>query len=280
VLDLLKKLGLTSVSDFESRLGISQPPGKADGENEEDNQGPVVPGEEDADSTGSFGAGESDDLTETFGSDDDEDSTNRSTGRGTHGPVGGDGAAAGRSKADRHTCGEPSPAGESIGEKGRDARGNGGGRPPGHAGGHPFISYVGAHPDEEAADPDGLDHAMRMKIEELAIEQIVKLEPALRRTPPGNPGFDLYEVDCDGKPNRWVEVKAMTGSLADHPVGLSHTQFNFARECGSAYWLYVVEYATNHEETRILRIQDPVLQAKTFTFDYGWSQIAQEFPPS
>lgn len=280
VLDLLKKLGLTSVSDFESRLGISQPPSKTDGENEEDNQGPVAPDEEDVDSVVNFGAGESDDLTETFGSDDDEDSTNRSTGRGTHRPVGGDGAAPGRSKADRHTCGEPRPAGESVGEKGRDARGNGGGRSPGHAGGQPFISYVGAHPDEEAADPDGLDHAMRMKIEELAIEQIVKLEPALCRTPPGNPGFDLFEVDCDGKPTRWVEVKAMTGSLADHPVGLSHTQFNFARECGTAYWLYVVEYATNHEKTRILRIQDPVLQAKTFTFDYGWSQIAQEFPPS
>nr|WP_275074240.1 DUF3883 domain-containing protein [Pseudodesulfovibrio aespoeensis] len=119
-----------------------------------------------------------------------------------------------------------------------------------------------------------------MKIEEQAIEQIIQIEPALRRTPPGNPGFDLYEIGSDGEPIRWVEVKSMTGSLADHPVGLSRTQFNFARECGMAYWLYVVEYATNHEKTRILRIQDPASRAKTFTFDHGWSQIAQEIPLS
>ncbi|MCG2733123.1 MAG: DUF3883 domain-containing protein [Pseudodesulfovibrio aespoeensis] len=280
VLDLLKKHGLTNVSDLASRLGISQPSGETDGENEEDNQGTVTPYEEDVDSTGNFGAGEADDLAKTFGSNGDENSKNRSTGRGTHGPVGGDDAATGQSKADRHTRGESRPAGDSVGEKDRNARGNGGSRSSGHAGGHPFISYVGAHPDAEPADPDGLDHAMRMKIEEQAIEQIIQIEPALRRTPPGNPGFDLYEIGSDGEPIRWVEVKSMTGSLADHPVGLSRTQFNFARECGMAYWLYVVEYATNHEKTRILRIQDPASRAKTFTFDHGWSQIAQEIPLS
>lgn len=119
-----------------------------------------------------------------------------------------------------------------------------------------------------------------MRIEELAIEQIVKLEPALIRTPEGNPGYDLYENDSTGAAVRWVEVKAMTGTLADRPVGLSRTQFDCARELGSEYWLYVVEHATDPEQTRILRIQDPVAHARTFTFDRGWRHIARTAPPS
>ncbi|WP_206195350.1 hypothetical protein, partial [Pseudomonas viridiflava] len=60
-----------------------------------------------------------------------------------------------------------------------------------------------------------------MRIEELAIAVIVKLEPTLRRTVEGNPGFDLYTTDSIGNVMRWVEVKSMTGSLDDRPVGLS-----------------------------------------------------------
>ncbi|MCZ3100085.1 DUF3883 domain-containing protein, partial [Acinetobacter baumannii] len=86
--------------------------------------------------------------------------------------------------------------------------------------------------------------------EAYAIDLIVGLEPALRRTPEGNPGFDLFEIDSDGRQTRWVEVKSMTGTLEDRPVGLSHTQFEFAREKGDAYWLYVVEHATDPAQAR------------------------------
>ena len=50
--------------------------------------------------------------------------------------------------------------------------------------------------------------------------QIISFEPRLNCTPEGNPGFDLYENDSTGNPIRWIEVKAMTGSLSDRPVGL------------------------------------------------------------
>lgn len=90
-----------------------------------------------------------------------------------------------------------------------------------------------------------------------AIDLIIGLEPALHRTPEGNPGFDLFEADSDGRQIRWVEVKSMTGTLEDRPVGLSHTQFDCAREKGDAYWLYVVERATDPANARVLRIQNP-----------------------
>ena len=65
----------------------------------------------------------------------------------------------------------------------------------------------------------------------------------------------------------------MTKGLDDRPVGLSRTQFECARKHGSAYWLYVVE-RVGTDAARIVRIQDPVGMARTFTFDRGWLEVA------
>lgn len=70
----------------------------------------------------------------------------------------------------------------------------------------------------------------------------------------------------------------MTGSLEDRPVGLSRAQFDYAREKGDGYWLYVVEYATDPKRTRLLKIQNPFGNARTFTFDRGWIGIAYAEP--
>ena len=162
----------------------------------------------------------------------------------------------------------------SSGYKGSQKGGRHGKITPGNSGGRPFISYVGTHPNDDDLDPGNFDQAERMQIEACAIDLIIGLEPALHRTPEGNPGFDLFEVDRSGGQIRWVEVKSMTGSLEDHPVGLSHTQFNYAREKGDAYWLYIVEYTTDPTKARLLKIQNPVSRARTFTFDHGWREIA------
>lgn len=165
------------------------------------------------------------------------------------------------------------PGGHGFsGYKGSEKSGRIGKRTSGHGGGRPFISYVGTHPND--AYSDGLDHAQRMQIEARAIDLIIGLEPALLRTSESNPGFDLYEVDSCDRQIRWVEVKSMTGSLEDRPVGLSHTQFNYARERGDAYWLYMVEYTTDPAKVRLFKIQNPVAHARTFTFDHGWREIA------
>lgn len=138
-----------------------------------------------------------------------------------------------------------------------------------------FISYVALSPDEETADPDELTHQERIGLEDKAIELILEGEPGLKRTPTNNPGFDLMELRSDGEPVKWIEVKAMKGSLEDRPVGLSRTQFECARIHGKAFWLYVVENAGTPEQARVLRIQDPVGNAGTYTFDHGWTAIAR-----
>jgi hypothetical protein len=137
-----------------------------------------------------------------------------------------------------------------------------------------FVSYVAAEPDGEGPDPDGLEHSARLALEAQAIAVIRAREPLLQPTPTGNPGFDLVESDLSGEPERWVEVKAMAGCLEDRPVGLSSVQFNFARQHGDQYWLYIVEHAGEPERVRIVKIQNPAGRAGTFTFDRGWVSIA------
>lgn len=188
-----------------------------------------------------------------------------------------------------HRGGRNGGVGSSVGgestsrsnTQGSPGRGNYGSdsRPPGAPGGRPFISYVAASPEAESKETDGLDHAKRMSIEADAIDFILESEPHLHRTDSGNPGFDLLERDVDGNPVRWIEVKAMTGSLRDRPVTVSSTQFDHALKKREAYWLYVVEFTATPAKRRILRIQDPAGNAKSFTFDHGWLDIAWTTPP-
>ncbi len=146
-------------------------------------------------------------------------------------------------------------------------------RRPGGKGRRRFISYVEVHPNESEPDPDGLTNADRMELEESAIKFILEHEHEWRCTPKGNKGYDLKKVDQHGKPVRWCEVKAMTGAWGDRPVGLTRAQFRKAQKCGEAYWLYVVEHADT-DSPNIVKIQDPAGQARTFTFDHGWREVA------
>jgi hypothetical protein len=278
-LDLLRKLGITNVADLTSRLGITNSPSEP-----EPSPSPSTEPEPDADeqSDGDVYDGAKDLYGDDMpdippGSHDPEGGD----GEGHGGDSSGTGRGAGSARAGTGAGGSPKGGrkgapGDSNGRDG-DAQSKGStspgtGKPEG--GSRRFISYVAAHPDEEEQDPDGLDQATRMAVESQAIEKIIALEPLLQRTPDGNPGFDLYEIDDVGKPVRWVEVKSMTGSLAERPVGMSHTQFACAQARGRAYWLYVVERATDARSARILKIQDPAGSTRTFTFDQGWAAIA------
>lgn len=141
-----------------------------------------------------------------------------------------------------------------------------------------FKSYISVHSGDEKSDPDGLAQAARMELEAKAIDAIISVEPQWQRTPPNNPGFDLYEIGPDGQPVRWCEVKAMATSLSNRPVSLSRKQFNCARKYGDSYCLYIVERA-GKDNRRIVRIRNPEGNADNFTFDDGWLAIAEVVGP-
>lgn len=247
-LDLLKKLGLTSEAELKARLGIKEEVQEPETDSRPEPAadptipvpGPTGPRQQ--------GSRDGDRISTTA------DGTGSKSGRGTP-----------------QDTKERDPAGGLARERAETGTGK---LSPETPTGRPFISYVGVHPDEEDPDPDGLDQPARMALEARAIDFILAREPDWHRTPAFNPGYDLFEAGPDAQPNRWCEVKAMTGSLVDRPVGLSRTQFECAREHRDDYWVYVVEHAGD-EGARIVRIQDPVGKARTFTFDHGWINVAE-----
>lgn len=280
VLEILKKRGLTSVAELVAALG--------DGEDDEEPApSPTTePAAPDTDKPGTVedalknilgGAPEPTPPIPDPSSNDPVGTGAGGTGSGGGGPgpgSGGDGSAG------------SGGGGAGGGTKGQGSGGSGSGpagtprsRTPGSAGGRRFISYLGAHPTDEDPDPDGLDHQKRMDLEAKAIDFVVAREPSLKRTAAGNKGHDLFEAGPDERPVRWVEVKAMTGGLKDRPVGMSSDQFECAQEHGEAFWLYIVEQAGS-AEPHLVRIQDPAGLARTFTFDRGWLNVAENDDPT
>lgn len=249
VLDELKRLGVTDLGQLRERL-------KNDLEQEEYSEEGT-------------GAEEGSDEESDLGGEQSESAGGGDTGSSGSGAGSGGATTSGQGRQSG-SC-EGSSPGRSSGEShrsGGESSGSGG------ASKREFISYVGARPDGEDSDPDGLTHQERMNLEEEAIALIQRLEPLLERTPAGNKGFDLIEKDVAGEPERWIEVKAMKGTLVDRPVGLSSAQMEQARRCGDQYWLYVVERAGT-PQARVLKIRNPHGTAGTFTFDRGWASIAQ-----
>jgi hypothetical protein len=247
VLDLLKRFGLTSEAELRNKLGLPD-----EDETEASADGKIFDSEDTAGANGAGMTQSAQDMSGAGGtgsgpSNGSRSSTETGTGTGGHG-------------TSRQTVdGSSTSAGESENRRGASRA---------------FISYVAVSAEDEGPDPDGLDHAARMALESKAIDLILLDEPSWERTPTHNPGYDLYEPDGAGATARWCEVKAMTGTMEERPVGLSRTQFEHAQQYREKYWLYVVEHAGT-SNARILRIQDPAGKARTFTFDRGWAPIAE-----
>ena len=273
-LDLLRKLGITNLADLSSRLGVTNPP------SEPEPSPALVPKVDDPAEDVYDGAKDlyGDDMPDIPDGTPDPDGGDGIRGGAGHRAESG--AGAGKPRSSGHGGGGANGGLGDHDTAGGKGNGNGSGghgkRTLGHAGGREFVSYIATHLSDDGPDPDGLDQELRMRLEAKAIDEIIKLEPELKRTPEGNKGFDLYETDAAGNPRKWVEVKSMTGSLKDRPVGLSRAQFDLAQEKGTAYWLYVVEYADERDRSRILGINDPAGHAKSFTFDHGWAAVAHD----
>ena len=251
VLDLLKKEGITSKADLIARLGLLATAGPEDGPDE-----PTTPNE--AVNALLKDTPEPTPLTSDV---DDYHSASTPGTRATTGTATNGSSTRGLGSGKRRR--------RSKGLK-RDSERD----TPGRGRARPFISYLAVHPEGNESDPDGLEYSERMDLEEKAVTFILSRESGWQRTPTSNPGFDLFRPGPDGATVRWCEVKAMTGSFNDRPVGMSRKQFEFASGHGTNYWLYVVERASS-ENPRIVRIQDPAGKARTFTFDRGWLSVAQ-----
>lgn len=247
-IDLLKKLGLTSEAELRQRLGL---PDETHAPSDDFADRHQTVEDEEGDVSKPVPLADSSVSRHVEGSSSGKSTTESSTEA-----VSREGHASSDARHDRDGAQDAESTHRRSAAQGRS-----------------FVSYIAVHIGEQDTDPDGLDHLARMELESKAIDLILLHETCWERTPTHNPGYDLYEPDKHGTAFRWCEVKAMTGSMEDRPVGLSRAQFTHAQEHGESYWLYVVEHAGT-SNARILRIQDPAGKASTFTFDRGWVSVA------
>jgi len=264
ILDLIKSLGITSSKQLSDLLHLPAP--------EQPAPAPEDPPATPASAIEALLGGAPDPTAPVGGSTGEyAPGAGRPGGPGTGG------------SAPKNVSGTGSHSGSGSGGGGGSAGGHsgGGGAGPSHA--NPgsyrpaFHTYVATSPDDEPADPEGLEQAARMQIEQDAIAYILTQETSLQTTPPGNPGFDLFEGEDIASPTRYVEVKSRSGSWSG-PVALSREQFLKAQVEGDRYWLYVVEHTRTPAATRLHRIQNPAGKSRHFTFDPGWSELAEPGP--
>lgn len=85
-----------------------------------------------------------------------------------------------------------------------------------------------------------------------------------------HPGYDIISRNPITGEDRFIEVKGINGEWNQTGVGLSRLQFSNAQEYGDRYWLYVVEFVSDPEHTRVHAIRSPATQVTSFMFDGNW----------
>lgn len=89
-----------------------------------------------------------------------------------------------------------------------------------------------------------------------------------------HPGYDIISRDPVTNNERFIEVKGVNGEWGQTGVGLSRLQFEKAQQYGEDFWLYVVEFVSSPENTRVHAIQSPASAVTSFMFDGNWRDAA------
>ncbi|MDU7590076.1 MAG: DUF3883 domain-containing protein, partial [Acidovorax sp.] len=138
-----------------------------------------------------------------------------------------------------------------------------------------LLSYVRKKQEEsaEADDQEG-PSGHNLAVEVLARAAVCAYEKARGRVAEPmaqtHPGYDIISRNPLTGEDRFIEVKGVNGEWNQTGVGLSRLQFSNAQEYGDRYWLYVVEFVSDPEHTRVHPIRSPAMQVTSFMFDGNW----------
>jgi hypothetical protein len=91
-----------------------------------------------------------------------------------------------------------------------------------------------------------------------------------------HPGYDIISRNPLTGEDRFIEVKGVNGEWNQTGVGLSRLQFSNAQDYGDRYWLYVVEFVSDPQHTRVHPIRSPATQVTSFMFDGNWRDAAAD----
>ena len=137
---------------------------------------------------------------------------------------------------------------------------------------------VFVRPPREVIDPkhDPKRQEQRKKTDDAGIEYVKTFELRNGRLPQvkphNNPGYDI--LSKNEEEIRYIEVKSLTHGWSESGVALSKTQFEFGKEKGDEYWLYIVEEVGDGEPI-LHRIQNPAELANKFHFNSSWNVLSE-----
>ncbi|MEK0431862.1 MAG: hypothetical protein RL700_69 [Pseudomonadota bacterium] len=138
-----------------------------------------------------------------------------------------------------------------------------------------LLSYVRKKQEESAnADEQEGPSEHNLAVEVVARAAVCAYEKARGRVAEQmaqtHPGYDLISRNPLTGEDRFIEVKGVNGEWNQTGVGLSRLQFSNAQDYGDRYWLYVVEFVSYPEHTRVHPIRSPASQVTSFMFDGNW----------
>ena len=144
-----------------------------------------------------------------------------------------------------------------------------------------LLSYVRQKEEKtsEAEEQEGLPEH-NLAVEVIAREAVCAHEKERGRVPEQmaqtHPGYDIISRNLVTGEDRFIEVKGVNGEWNQTGVGLSRLQFSNAQDYGDRYWLYVVEFVSDPEHTRVHPIRSPATQVTAFMFDGNWRDAVTE----
>jgi len=121
-------------------------------------------------------------------------------------------------------------------------------------------------------------------VEQAGIEAVVAYERMNGREPHilehNHPGWDISSFEHmspqDLDPDRYIEVKARRDVWDNWGVVLTRNEYENARRYGTAYYLYVVEYALDADKQQIYVFRDPAAKIGEYSFSNTWRSYADE----
>lgn len=144
-----------------------------------------------------------------------------------------------------------------------------------------LLSYVRKTAvDAATSEGDAAASEHNLGVEAVARAAVCTYERTRGRVPEPmaqtHPGYDIISRNPLTGEERFIEVKGVSGEWNQTGVGLSRLQFSNAQNYGDRYWLYVAEFVSDHEHTRIHPIRSPATQVTSFMFDGNWRDAAAE----
>lgn len=147
--------------------------------------------------------------------------------------------------------------------------------------GRGWIAVTRVKPQQDGdAEESPARQENRRRVDQGAVKRVVAFEAERGRRAMvmqhENEGYDIESVNAEGRVERYIEVKGLSGAWTDFGVAVSRAQHRRAARERAKFWLYVVEFALEPDRSRVFAIQDPEELIDQYRFDDGWKILSKE----